>query len=198
MLFGPQVFAQDRNNIPAQILYWGKKTSVTNFPVGTCKENSGGLWQQLADGTWAPPADPLNTCLTGGVMTGYTGNTLFDPWYRQGLNQNQNATAFVNQTGYYPWGTNYPGGYTNTNSWLTNCVVMESILPRPECQGFPRAGYFWPINQPWGSYTGQDGVYASYTTNSSGVSSTQVAASGGIGNVIMGALLGYGLNQLLK
>lgn len=200
MLWSPLAFAQNVNNIPAQILYWGQKTSATNYPVGTCKNNNGGWWQQLADGTWAPPEDKLNTCLTGGVMAGYTGNPLFDPWSRQGLYPNQGASAFVNPVGYYTWGTNYPGGYTDTNDWFRNCVLIESLFPRPECQAYPRAGYFWdsyPTYQPWGSYGNQEGVQASYTTGPYG-SSTHISANGSLAEIAGGILLGYGLNQLFK
>lgn len=193
----PIALAQNRNNIPAQIYYWGKKTNITNFPVGACKDNEGGLWQQLADGTWAPPEDPLNTCQTGGVTAGYTGNPLFDPWARQGIYPNQGIGTFANQAQYYPWGNNFPGGYSTTEEWFRNCVIMESLLPRPECQAFPRSGYFWPINQPWGSYAGEDGVYASYTDGPYG-RSTHISGQGKLGNVLMGAIIGYGLNQLLK
>lgn len=187
------------NTIPAQILYWGKQTSATNFAVGTCKKIDGGYWQQLADGTWAPPNDDLNTCESGGVASGYTGSALYDPWSRVGINTTQNAYSnYLSSSQYYPWGTNYPGGYTNTSDWITNCVLIQSLLPRSECQAYPRTGYFWQIDQPWGSYSGSDGVYANVTTDSSGTSQTTISAGGSWKSVLMGVLLGYGLNQILN
>lgn len=196
--YGSPVLAYSGDDIPDQILYWGKKTSATNYPVGACKQNNGGLWQQLADGTWAPPGDPLNTCLTGGVVSGYTGSSLYDPWSRTGINQDTGVLSAIQPVSSYPWGTNYPGGYDNYNSWFYHCVVVESFAPRPECQAFPRSSYFWNVDQPWGSYEQQEGMSASYYTSSSGETATHVSATGGLGNFVMGALVGYGLNQLLK
>ncbi|OQA52970.1 MAG: hypothetical protein BWY43_00258 [candidate division WS2 bacterium ADurb.Bin280] len=192
------VLASNRYEIPPQILYWGKMTQATNYEVGSCKENSGADWQQLADGTWAPPGDSLNTCQTGG-LGGLTSNSLLDPWYRQGLgNQTNTLTGgYLNQSGYYPWGTNYPGNYSDYNDWFKNCVLMQSLVARPECQIYPRSGYFWPINQPWGSYSGDDSLYASYSSYGDN-SSTYISASGDLGDLILGALLGYGLNQILN
>lgn len=196
VLCSPKAMA-DSAKIPSQILYWGKKTSATNYAVGTCKKVDGGYWQQLADGTWAPPNDELNTCETGGVMSGYTGNTTYDPWARIGLTSNQTASNYLTPASYYTWGNNYPGGYTNTSDWITNCVLMQSLVARPECQAYPRTGYFWQIDQPWGSYSGEDGIYASVTTTSSGTQ-TSISAGGSLKNVLMGVLLGYGLNQILN
>lgn len=195
----PFAMASSRYDIPAQIQYWGKKTSATNFAVGTCKENSGGDWQQLADGTWAPPGDPLNTCATGGTNANIS-NSLLDPWYRQGLGSNTSTGTFnqyLGQTGYNPWGANYPGNYENTDDWFTNCVLMQSLVARPECQLYPRNSYFYPVSQPWGSYSGDDSLYASYTELNGG-SATHVSASGKLGDLVMGVLLGYGLNQILN
>lgn len=97
---------------------------ITKYPEGTCMDNGGnGLWQQNADGTWSPPNDEWNRCQ--------------NQWQNNGTNTNNSPWQRTDQ---YPWGTNYPGGYTNYNDYFINCVLAQSLVARPECQAFPRTG----------------------------------------------------------
>jgi len=137
---------------------------ITNFDVYSCKEHEGGLWQQLPDGTWASPNDPINTCLTGGIPASWLTNPTRNGWLGSGTNYN---FPYLQQSPYYQWGTNYPGGYTNYQSWLTNCVLMDSLVARPECQLFPR-------------------LYQTYPTYQTSSKTTKI---------LRGLMLGYVLNQ---
>ncbi len=143
---------------------------ITNFDAYSCKEHEGGLWQQLPDGTWASPNDPINTCLTGGMPASWLASSTVNGWNASGANYN---FPYLQQSPNYQWGTNYPGGYTNYQSWLTNCVLMESILPRPECQTFSR-------------------LYQNYPTYQTSQTSSQTT------KVLRGLMLGYVLNQMFN
>lgn len=126
---------------------YGQKTNLTKYNVGACVDNEGGKWQQISDGTWAPPNDILNTCRTQGMPQNWTYNPQTNPWLRTGLDYTY--PNFQTNPSYYPYGTNYPGpngGYADYNSWFLNCVVSQSFLPRPECQGFPSIGRLSSFN----------------------------------------------------
>lgn len=113
--------------------------SITKYTPGQCVNNKGGLWQQISDGTWAPPGDKLNTCASG-VPNNWLSSYQYNGWLRSGIDQyqdNQGYTDPYNRTNQYQWGNSYPGGYGNYSDYFKNCVLMQSILPRPECQGFP-------------------------------------------------------------
>lgn len=115
------------------------QSNITKYPEGTCIENGGsGLWQQNADGTWSLPNDQWNRCMgqnvNAGFLNSYSG---FNQWLNNGFSSNYPQWQRTNQ---YPWGTNYPGGYTNYKDYFTNCVLAQSLVARPECQGFPRLG----------------------------------------------------------
>ena len=179
--------------------YWGQKTEFTNYPVGECKENGGGLWMQLPDGTWAAPDDSLNLCQK---QTSSNGLPSLPSWYQDSWQGNGLDPTFpwsyINPTQQYQWGTNYPGGYSDYNDWFTKCVLMESFMPRPECQQFGRAGYNWPISQPWGYYNNQSDYLMANQENTPYSSHTYISAEGKVGQILAGVLLGYGLNQWLK
>lgn len=131
-------FAQTRHD--EQSLY-KQKTSLTKYPVGACVDNEGGLWQQISDGTWAPPNDILNTCRTQGMYQSWTNNPETNPWLRSGMGYD--FPKYQLNPGSYPYGLNYPGpngGYMDYNEWFRRCVVMQTILPLPECQAFPSIG----------------------------------------------------------
>ena len=130
----------------------GQNNQLTKYEPGTCIENMGGKWQQLADGTWAPPNDPLNTCEFG-VPQSWVGNPAFDPWNRAGLDQQY---PFGERMSQYPWGNNYPGGYENSSDWLTNCVLVQSLIQRPECQAYPRYSTMMSNYTPWGQMFNQN------------------------------------------
>jgi hypothetical protein len=106
--------------MPATAVFAQSATSgqLTNFPVGTCKEINGALWQQLSDGTWAAPGDKLNTCLTGGFPQNWLNNQQYNPFWQTQYNQN------------------YGMQNMNQYQWFTQCVLTQSILPRPECQAY--------------------------------------------------------------
>jgi len=125
------------------------QSSITKYPEGTCIENGNGLWQQNADGTWSPPNDEWNRCLNQNVNPG-----LIDTY--PGLNQwlgNGFESSFpqYQRTSQYPWGTNYPGGYSDYNDYFINCVLAQSLVARPECQAFPRLGSTYPSNSTFGN-----------------------------------------------
>jgi len=158
--------------------------SITNYQVGQCVENPSGstsMWQQLADGSWAPPGDSLNTCQGGGL----TGNI----FSQTGLGNNY---SYLQNLGYYPWGTNYPGGYNNYSDYFLNCVLAQSIVARAECQAFPKIGDFY-LN-PYNS------------TNSLTVAakiegipiSAQIPLSEKVANVVKTVAMGWTLGQLFK
>ena len=118
----------------------GQKTNLTKYPVGACIDNEGGLWQQISDGTWAPPNDVLNTCRTQGMYQDWTHDPASNPWLRAGMDYNY---PNFQRPGSYPYGLNYPGpngGYADYNSWFYNCVITQSFFPRPECQAIPSIG----------------------------------------------------------
>lgn len=126
---------------------YGQKTNLTKYAVGACIDNEGGLWQQISDGTWAPPNDILNTCRTQGMYQNWTYNPQTNPWLKSGIDYNY--PNYQSNPSYYPYGTNYPGpngGYTDYNTWLSRCVVMQTILPLPECQAIPTIGNLSSFN----------------------------------------------------
>jgi len=114
--------------------------SITNYTPGTCVVHEGAQWQQLADGTWAPPGDSLNTCATG-MPSNWLDNPQYNSWLKSGVDYN---FPYLQQTGYSPWGTNYPTGTSSLQEYIVNCVIAQSIVARPECQTFPRLGNFFP------------------------------------------------------
>jgi len=121
--------------------YYGRKTNLTKYNVGACVNNEGGLWQQLSDGTWAPPNDVLNTCRSQGLYQNWTNNPQTNPWMKTGLDYA--FPSYQRNTGYYPYGTNYPGpngGYSNYNDWYYRCVLLQSIIIDPNCQSFQTIG----------------------------------------------------------
>lgn len=104
-------------------------TSVVIPPhkIGDCVEMLGGLWQQLSDGTWAEPNDRINTCKSGGnsgfnfgmIPGGLGGNsTLSGIAALLALNNSSNNIGNMTQA-----------------QWFQNCVLTQSIIARPECQG---------------------------------------------------------------
>ncbi len=115
------------------------QSDVAKYPEGTCIKNDGnGLWQQNADGTWSLPNDPWNRCLNQNVNAGYLNSyPSLNGWQGNGFYSNYPQWQRTNQ---YPWGTDYPGGYTNYQDYFINCVLAQSLVARPECQGFPRLG----------------------------------------------------------
>jgi len=103
-------------------------TSAENPSVGSCKLITNGYWQKLSDFSWAPPGDKLNNCLTNG----FAYNNL------QTLN---NPLAYNNLNGLNNTGNSYL--YNNQNlgqmsyaQWLATCVVGQSIVSIPACQGY--------------------------------------------------------------
>lgn len=157
--------------------------SITNYKVGKCVENPRGsknLWQQLADGTWAPPGDSLNSC------QGVSASNIFS---NVGLNS---SFPYLQNIGFYPWGTNYPGGYGNYSDYFLNCVLAQSIVARAECQAFPKIGDFY-LN-PYNS------------TNSLTVAAkiegipiaAQIPLSEKVANVVKTVAMGWTLGQLFK
>ena len=166
---------------------------LTKYKPGTCIDNEGGQWQQLADGTWAPPDDELNTCAYG-VPNSWIGDPQYDPWSRAGLNQN---LSYLNRMPQYPWGTNYPGGYSDQSDWFRNCVLVQSIIQRPECQAFPRYGNFMPYNYPLGNLSGSNLVFG--TKIGSNVSVTaRIPLTSKIGKIASSVLMGWAMGQYLK
>jgi hypothetical protein len=131
--------------MPATYVFAQSETSgkLTNFPVGTCKEINDVLWQQLSDGTWAPPEDKLNTCLTGGFPQNWINNPQYNPFWQTQYSQN------------------YGMQNMDQRQWFLQCVLTQSIVPRPECQVYPgnwlNYNYGWNQNNWWNqSQLGQD------------------------------------------
>jgi hypothetical protein len=93
------------------------QSTANYYPVGTCMQAPGGsgFYQQLSDGTWAPPNDRLNTC----QMNGFN-QTNIPGW-----------STLPNQYQYNP-----TLGQMTPQQWYINCVLTQSLFPRPECQGF--------------------------------------------------------------
>ncbi|MDH4358723.1 MAG: hypothetical protein OEV37_02110 [Candidatus Berkelbacteria bacterium] len=167
--------------------------SLTKYAPGTCIEHEGGQWQQLPDGTWAPPGDPLNTCALG-VPNSWIGNPYYDPWYRAGFEQNM---PYWDRMSQYPWGDNYPGGYDNNQDWLTNCVLMRSILPRPECQAFPRYGSMLPYNVPWSNMFGQS-LYFQTRIGDNANLSVEIPLKDRVSSGLQYFLLGWAINMAVN
>ena len=91
------------------------QTSITVKPVGTCQQIQNGYWQQMPDGTWASPGDKLNTCTQNGNVWNYGSQ------YGSLGSQSQYNPALANM---------------NTSQWLMTCVLLSSILPQSQCQGY--------------------------------------------------------------
>lgn len=105
-------------------------TSVTSntivlppHKVGDCVSLLGGKWQQLADGTWAEPKDRVNTCNNG-------GNTGFNFGMIPGGSALSGIAALLNLNN-----SSNNLGNMSSNQWFINCVLTQSFMPRPECQG---------------------------------------------------------------
>jgi hypothetical protein len=170
-------------------IYLGQKTSITNFKVGTCKKLDNGYWMQLADGTWADPNSALNLCGTNGRATNWLNSSLYNSWLRSGIGQNgstYSTTGLLQNNGYTT--SNY-GQFSSYQDWYTNCVLMESIYPRPECQATPYQGYY---TSPWDLAYGAN-LFARITIGDSGtITLAGTTGSKDLGGIIGGALL-YGL-----
>jgi hypothetical protein len=176
-------FAQDTGN-----------GQLTKYPPGTCIDNQNGKWQQLADGTWAPPNDPLNTCATGGIPASWVGNSTYDPWARAGLG---NQYPWYERTSQYPWGTNYPGGYENQSDWLTNCVLMQSLVQRPECAAFPRYGTLnSSYYSPWSAFN-QD-IYLQTQIGDNLTMTARIPFTQKLGSFAQSFLVGWAVNRLMQ
>lgn len=166
--------------------------SVTNYPVGACVKNPKGgniQWQQLADGSWAPSGDPLNFCETGGLPSNWLDSTQYNPWLRSGLDY---EFPYTQNIGYYPWGTNYPGGYSNYNDYFLNCVLARTIVARPECQAFPRIGDFY-LNP----YNSTNSLTVAGTIEGIPISA-QIPLTEKVANVVKTVAMGWTLSQLFK
>jgi hypothetical protein len=149
--------------------------SVANYPVGTCRQIEGktGFYQQLSDGTWAPPGDRLNTC---------------------------NMSNLYGQNGYGQFGQNTLGQMTY-QQWFMNCMMTQSFAPRPECQGI--SALLMSMNgglnnSPW-NYPQLGRDYIAIQSGNVGVS-IDLTDSGNSGNrwtnILMGVGLGWILNQV--
>jgi hypothetical protein len=126
--------------------------NILSYPEGTCKDVGGGqLWQQNADGTWSPPNDTWNRCQNQGINQGLINQySAVNPWLAGGANGTYNQFQRTDQ---YAYGTNYPGGYTNSQDYFLNCVLVQSIVANPACQGFPRYGSQYPNTGFFGNPT---------------------------------------------
>lgn len=183
--------AQDSN----PFIYMGQKTSITNYKVGTCKKLDNGYWMQLADGTWADPDSALNLCGTNGRATNWLNSTLYNSWLRSGIGQSSSTYSTNNlwqNNGYTT--TNY-GQFSSYNDWYINCVVMESIYPRPECQSSNYSGYY---TNPWDMAYGAN-LFAKITIGDTGsVTLADSTASKDISGILGGALLYVMMNNIFK
>jgi len=145
------------------------QTNLTKYPVGTCRliDGSTGYYQQMSDGTWAGPNDRLNTC---------------DSLFGNGI--------FSNQMGF-----NSELANMTQREWLLRCVLQNSLLPRPECQGYnPLTGNSWFNGLLSYPQLGRD--HLSFTTGNSSIymdlSNTDPK------DQWKGALLGVGLGWLFN
>gem|GEM_PF-1833237 len=163
--------------------------SVTNYDVGQCVNNQGALWQQLADGSWAPSGDPLNFCETGGLPSNWQDSSGYNPWLKSGLDY---KFPYTQNIGYYPWGTNYPGGYSNYNDYFLNCVLAQSIVSRPECQMFPRISDFY-LNP----YNSNNALTVGGVLNGQ-VVAAQIPLSKKVSEIAKTVAMGWTLSQLFK
>lgn len=147
-------------------------SQVASYPVGTCRQLEGktGFYQQLSDGTWAAPDDRLNTC---------------------------NMSNLYGQTGYGTYGQNTLG-QMSYQQWLQNCVLTQSFMPRPECQGMnallgslnsATGQSFWNYPQ-----LGRD--YISITSGNVGVSIDLSDSKNKWTDILLGVGLGWVLNQV--
>lgn len=111
-------------------------TSIVIPPhkIGDCVNMLGGLWQQLSDGTWADPNDRINTCKSGGnsgfnfgMIPGNLGGVGSLLGNSDGLSGIAGLLALNNNS-------NNLGSLTQSQ-WIQNCILMQSIITRPECQG---------------------------------------------------------------
>ncbi len=170
-------------------IYMGQKTSITNFKVGTCKKLDNGYWMQLADGTWADPNSALNLCGTNGRAPNWLNSSLYNPWLRSGIGQSGSAYStadFWQNNGYTA--SNY-GQFSSYQDWYKNCVIMESIYPRPECQSTNYQGYY---ESPWDLAYGAN-LFARITIGDTGtITLASSTGSKDLSGIIGGALL-YGL-----
>jgi len=93
------------------------QSSINKYPVGTCMQapEATGFYQQLSDGSWAAPDDKLNTCEKNGFNAGGVGG-----W-----------STWPNQYQYNP-----TLGQMTSQEWFNRCVLMNTLLPLPECQGY--------------------------------------------------------------
>jgi hypothetical protein len=179
------------SNLPDRnpFIYIGQKTSITNFKVGTCKELDNGYWMQLADGTWADPNSALNLCSANGQITNWLNSNLYNPWLRSGIGQNDStfSTAGVLQNNGYK--TSNFGSFSSYQDWYTNCVIMESIYPRPECQNSSYNGYY---NNPWDLTYGAN-LFARITIGDTGTITLAGSSSSKDLNEIIGGAILYSL-----
>lgn len=180
LIFVPFAVARAQTNDP---------NSVTNYEVGKCVNNQGALWQQLADGSWAPSGDPLNFCETGGLPSNWQDSTQYNPWLRSGLDY---QFPYTQNIGYYPWGTNYPGGYSNYQDYFMNCVIAQSIVSRPECQMFPRISDFY-LNP----YNSNNALTVGGVLNGQ-VVAAQIPLSKKVSEIVKTVAMGWTLSQLFK
>jgi len=103
---------------------------IPPYKIGDCVTMLGGKWQQLSDGTWAEPNDPINTCLSGGnagFNIGMIPGSIANAGSLNGLTGIAALLALNNNS------TNL--GNLSSNEWFINCVLTQSIIARPECQG---------------------------------------------------------------
>lgn len=166
----------------------------TKYHVGDCVTVNG--WstpvQLKSDGTWVPSTSSLNTCgkiTANGGLVGYPQN---DAWIRSNLGY---TDPLFQRTNTYPWGTNYPGGYQNSQDYLINCVGTQLLIPRPDCQPFPRLISGTPDNSLLGSYV-NPGLYATFRTNNSQV--TVASGTDKLGTVLGGLAIGWMLSSILN
>lgn len=184
-------YNQDAN----PFIYMGQKTSITNYKVGTCKKLDNGYWMQLADGTWADPNSALNLCGANGRATNWLNSNLYNPWLRSGIGQEGSAfsTAGVLRNNGYT--TSNFGDFSSYQEWYTNCVIMESIYPRPECQNSSYSGYY---TSPWDLAYGAN-LFVRITIGDTGtITLADSSSSKDLNGIIGGALLYSLLSGMFK
>lgn len=194
------------SGLSEQELY-GRTTPLTKFWVGQCVSRDGETIQQLSDGTWAMPGDGLYTCNKRGLANNWAQDQSLNPWLNTGYDTN--FPYLPSESRNYPWGTNYPGGYANDNDWLTNCVILNSIVYRPECNSYPKVwsngtpsyyDNYWGQNQGDNGFYGTsngNGYYASFSLGDRPVTVAQTGVTNGT-NMLQTFLLGYVLSRFIK
>ena len=167
---------------------------ILNYPVGECKQIEGELYQQLSDGTWADPYDELNTCQRRQTVPSWTNDPQYNPWLRYGEASN------------HPYWDR--GHHMTQQEWFQRCVVMQTLLPLPECQGiygfnnWTNPGY----SQGYGygnplDYTriGRNTVDIGFGDDDYSVNaSVSYKPNRTIDSILYGLSMGWVLNQLTK